>query len=62
MPRGNWIRSSRCHTANCCVEVRFVDGGVWVRDSKNREGAYLTFTDEEWLLFTEGVRNSEFDR
>lgn len=44
-----------------CVEVAFVDGGVAVRDSKDR-GPVQVYTDAEWSAFVEGVRAGEFDR
>jgi hypothetical protein len=45
-----------------CVEVS-VDGrrGVFVRDSKQRNGPRLQFTPDEWDAFVAGVRNGEFD-
>ena len=46
-----------------CVEVGFVAGGtrqVMVRDSKNRGGAVLQFTQPEWDAFVRGVRAGEF--
>ena len=36
-------------------------GGIGVRDSKNRQGAILRFTPDEWHAFVGGVRNGEFD-
>lgn len=46
-----------------CVEVAFVDGGardVMVRDSKDRGGPVLRFTQSEWDAFVKGVRAGEF--
>jgi hypothetical protein len=34
---------------------------IYVRDTKNRGGPVLTFTDVEWRAFTMGVKNLEFD-
>lgn len=47
--------------ANGCVEVAFVDGQVAVRDSKDRHGHVLVFTQLEWSAFLGGVRAGEFD-
>lgn len=44
-----------------CVEVASSDKYVWVRDSKNREGAVLAFTLREWDAFLTGARRGEFD-
>lgn len=42
-----------------CVEFAVVDGGVGVRDSKNREGGTLTFTHAEWDVFKQDVRDGK---
>ena len=44
-----------------CVEVRFAVERVQIRDSKNRHGALLAFTQDEWRAFLIGVRIGEFD-
>jgi hypothetical protein len=54
-------RKSVFSGANSCVEVAFVSGHVWVRDSKNQQGAILRFTAGEWQSFLRGVRSNEFD-
>jgi hypothetical protein len=40
--------------------VAKVDGGYLVRDSKNPTGAVLSFTEQEWTAFVEGVEAGEF--
>ena len=54
-----WRKSSRCGTSTC-VEVAKVDDQYMIRDSKNPEAAALTFTEEEWVAFVEGVSAGEF--
>ena len=54
-----WQKSTRCGNA-ACVEVAKVDGGYLVRDSKNPTGAVLSFTEQEWTAFVEGVEAGEF--
>jgi hypothetical protein len=45
-----------------CVEVaRNLPGAVAVRDSKDPEGPKLTFTPDEWVAFTAGIRAGQFD-
>jgi hypothetical protein len=56
----NWRASTYSGTANC-VEVAFVDGLVAVRDSKDRQGQVLKFTQPEWQAFLAGARDGEFD-
>jgi hypothetical protein len=57
-----WFTSSFSANGQSCVEcARTPDGGMAVRDTKNRTGAVLRFTDDEWQAFIAGVRNGEFD-
>ena len=44
-----------------CVEVRYRDGVIQVRDSKHHDGPVLTFTPQEWDAFLGGARDGEFD-
>jgi Domain of unknown function (DUF397) len=58
----SWVKSSLSMATGDCVEVAMLpDGGAAVRDSKDRGGAVLRFTPDEWLAFLGGVRNGEFD-
>lgn len=53
--------SSFC-SLGTCVEVGTVPGGgVAVRDTKDRDGATLQFSVEEWTAFVAGAKNGEFD-
>ncbi len=45
-----------------CVEVAFLGDAIGVRDSKNKDGAVLTFNSREWGAFLAGARDGEFDR
>jgi hypothetical protein len=57
-----WRKSSRSGAGNECVEIaELADGGRAVRDSKNPTGPVLRFTSAEWVAFTAGVRDGEFD-
>ena len=58
-----WKKGSRSNGngGNNCVEVAFVDAGVAVRDSKNRQGPALMFTQAEWTAFVDSAKDGEFD-
>ena len=55
-----WCKSSASGDGGC-VEVRIAAEHVHVRDTKNRESTFLTFTHAEWRAFVTGVRLGEFD-
>lgn len=60
---GGWFKSSLSFALGNCAEVQFLtDGGVQVRNSRDREGAVLTYTAAEWDAFIGGVKLGEFDR
>ncbi|RKT51723.1 DUF397 domain-containing protein [Saccharothrix australiensis] len=47
-----WFKSSRsAATSDACVEVRFVDTTVGVRDSKNTTGPRVSFSPRAWRSF-----------
>ncbi|MGC4814280.1 DUF397 domain-containing protein [Micromonospora sp. DT228] len=53
---GVWRTSSRSGGEGNCVEVAgFVDA-VGVRDSKDRHGPALTFTESAWAAFITSTR------
>ena len=44
-----------------CVEVAdAVDGGRWLRDTKDRSRPAHYFTSVEWRAFVAGVKDGEF--
>ncbi|OGY33888.1 MAG: hypothetical protein A3C02_03860 [Candidatus Andersenbacteria bacterium RIFCSPHIGHO2_02_FULL_45_11] len=43
-----------------CVAVKR-ENGVHVRDTKDTNDTTLSFTNDEWKAFIEGVKNGEFD-
>lgn len=60
LSRIGWRKSS-LSAENNCVEVAFLDGArrVAVRDSKDRQGPVLVFTETEWREFLDRVRRNE---
>jgi Domain of unknown function (DUF397) len=56
-----WFKSSFSSGNGQCVECAYLpDGGIAVRDSKDRSAAELHFTADEWRAFVAGVRAGEF--
>jgi len=54
-------RKSEASGDSGCVEVAFVGRSVLVRNSRDRAGPVLSFTDSEWQAFLTGARNGTFD-
>jgi len=54
-------RKSSYSGAGDCVEWSFDGSHVRVRDSKDPDGAVLTFTRPEWKAFVAGARDGEAD-
>jgi hypothetical protein len=55
------FRKSTFSGPNGCVEVAFLEDGVAVRDSRNRDGTVLEVSRGDWLAFLRGVKAGEFD-
>jgi hypothetical protein len=56
-----WIKASASGAQGQCVEMAAVEDAVYVRDSKNAEGARLTFTKAEFAAWLDGAKKGEFD-
>ena len=57
----SWRKAS-ASGSNGCVEVApMPDGGVAVRDSKDKAGPVLAFTRHEWVSFLDGMAKGEVD-
>lgn len=64
MPELHWFKSSHSPggDAGGCVETaRLPDGGMAVRDSKDRDGGVQQYTNGAWGAFIEGVKDGDFD-
>lgn len=54
-----WRRSNRCGTATC-VEVAGTTDSIFVRDSKDPDGAHLEFTPEAWGRFITAIKFGQY--
>ena len=65
-------KGSRCRNASCAefgelddtrqAPMHKPDATVTLRDSKDKDGPWLFFNNEEWNAFLAGVRDGEFDQ
>jgi hypothetical protein len=61
-PGLRWRKAIASQGNGNCVEMAALpDGSVAVRDSKNPDGAILTFTRSEIRAWIAGARDGEFD-
>ncbi|MGH3516611.1 MAG: DUF397 domain-containing protein [Haloechinothrix sp.] len=63
LSRAAWRKSSySTENGGACVEVAdALDGGRWLRDTKDRSRPAHYFTAAEWDAFIRGVKDGEFD-
>ncbi|URM95656.1 DUF397 domain-containing protein [Actinomadura madurae] len=59
----NWRKSSRSGGGNddACVELAESGGRLWVRDSKDPEGARLVLVRESFAGLLERVKSDDLD-
>ncbi len=56
-----WFLPTRTNNGATCVETRFIDNTVSVRNSGQREGGTADFTHPEWEVFIAGVKDGDYD-
>ncbi|WP_089300804.1 DUF397 domain-containing protein [Haloechinothrix alba] len=56
-PQTDWFKSSYSSSTGTCVEVRFADAQVGVRDSKSSQSdeSALTIAPQHWAAFIAGL-------
>lgn len=54
-------KSSRCGNSSCVAVAVLDNGAVLVKDTKDESLPPLSFTQEEWAAFVDGVKNNEFN-
>ncbi len=58
----NWRRSSGSSADKGCVEIAVnIAGIIAVRDGGDPACPALTFTEDEWTVFTTAVRSGHYD-
>lgn len=56
-----WIKASASDAHGQCVEQRRIGEAIEVRDSKDRSGPILRFTEAEFGAWLDGAKRGEFD-
>ena len=56
-----WIKAAASKGTGQCVELARTDSGILMRDSKDPDGPWLSFTLAEVEAFLDGLKGGEFD-
>jgi hypothetical protein len=56
-----WFKSSASGGGGCVEVAHLPEGGVALRDTKDRTRAAHVYTRDEWQAFLTGAKNGEFD-
>jgi hypothetical protein len=56
----NWRKARRSATNGECVEIASTPGQVFVRDSKNTDGATLRYETIDWRRFIEHAKKADY--
>ncbi|KAA2254842.1 DUF397 domain-containing protein [Solihabitans fulvus] len=63
MPRktNEWFVPRQSPNGNTCVETKFTDDAVYVRNNLRPEAGTAVFTHDEWSAFVLGVKDGDYD-
>jgi hypothetical protein len=56
-----WRKARRSANNGACVEVATTDGQVFIRDSKNLNGAVMRYPGYTWRVFLSNLKIDQFD-
>lgn len=56
-----WFLPRRTSNGVTCVQTKFTDDAVYVRNNRRPDGGTAEFTHEEWTVFVAGVKDGDYD-
>ncbi|OZM70910.1 DUF397 domain-containing protein [Amycolatopsis antarctica] len=63
MPRktDEWFVPRRSENGTTCVQTKFTDDAVQVRNNLTPDAGTATFTHQEWTTFIASVKDGDYD-
>jgi hypothetical protein len=63
MPRihEEWFLPKRSDNGGTCVETKFTDDAVYVRNNLRPDAGTAVFSHDEWAVFVAGVKDGDYD-
>jgi len=59
---GQFRKAGDSDTGGCVEVAALPEGGIRIRDSKNRDGCVVACADQTWRLFTSAIKRGEFQQ
>jgi hypothetical protein len=56
-----WTKSTFCADRACVEVARIGEDKIALRDGKNLDQPYLTFSTQDWTSFLDGVASGQFE-
>jgi len=56
-----WRKARRSAGNGACVEVSPAGGQILIRDSKDRNGPVMEYSERSWHIFIVGAKTGRFD-
>ncbi len=63
MPRivGEWFLPGRSGNGATCVQTKFTEDAVYVRNNRRPDAGTAVFDHTEWAVFIAGVKDGDYD-
>lgn len=63
MPRstGEWFLPRQSNNGTYCVETKFTEDAVYVRNNLRPDSGTAVFDYTEWAVFVAGVKDGDYD-
>lgn len=58
---GEWFLPRRTENASACVQAKFTEDAVYVRNDRRPDAGTAVFDHAEWAVFVAGVKDGDYD-